>query len=333
MLRALTFILITLFFVRCVSVNPLKDVLHGQDRDRHIKYFPPGTVWVSDSLFIDQAEMSNYGYEQFKEYVLLNFGKDSVAHLMQDTTAWDNLSEFYQRYNSESKPYIDYYHKLMRFWNYPVVGLDHQQAEAYCKWREYMVNRGIYAFIHKVNYLKIDSIPLMNIPTYVEFRLPDKDEWEKAAYGGLTPERFPLGCRSMIVGKNDPVTNTLESVNLQFMGFREQYGFYVNPIIGKVFDGWPNEYYLYNMLGNVSELVEDDLVKGLNFTMTLNGMRTTDFAVSIESDNDYDGTYSLETDYLFFAPSALIGFRCAAIVHYSNFPDDFDFKKYLKSME
>lgn len=136
----------------------------------------------------------------------------------------------------------------------------------------------------------------------------------------------------MMVVKNDPVTNTLESVNLNYMGLRENYGFYANPIISKVFDGWPNDYFLYNMLGNVSELASDSLVKGLNFTMTLNGMRTADFAACITNGGDYGANYTLETDYLFFSLSALIGFRSAAIVHYSRFPEGFDFAKYLKSL-
>lgn len=328
-LRSIIIIALTLCFSSCAS---LLDLVHPQERDWHIQYHPPGTVWVSDSTFMDQAEMSNYGYQQFVEYIEFNYGKDSANTLLPDTSAWNDLATFYQRYNTSSESYVEFYHKLIRFWNFPIVGIDHHQASEYCQWRSVMVNKSIYGYIYEIHDAKLEAVPEEEVPIYIEYRLPSKEEWELAAFGGLSPEAFPLGHKKLIVGKNDPVTNTLESVNFKFMGSTEHYGFYDNPIIEQVFDGWPNEFYLYNMLGNVSELVSNDLVKGLNFTMTLNGMKTANFAACITNGGDFGANYTLATDYSFHAPSSLIGFRCAAIIHYSRLPMEFDFKRYMKSL-
>lgn len=170
------FLSIILIFVitSCVSV---KEVVHYQDRDHHIKYFPPGTVWVKDSLFMDQAEMTNYGYFQFVEDIAVRKGEGSAMALFLDTSTWLNLENFYSRYHSESKPYAAYYHKLTRFWDYPVVGVDHKMAKAYCKWRSQYVNRGIHAYIMGVNEEQKQQMDLDTIPFYVEFRLPEKEEW------------------------------------------------------------------------------------------------------------------------------------------------------------
>jgi formylglycine-generating enzyme required for sulfatase activity len=111
--------------------------------------------------------------------------------------------------------------------NYPVVNISIQGAELYCKWLSEKISNTNYKY---------------------EIRLPTINEWEHAARGGRIDCKYPWG-PFPINSKGCPLA--------QFKNFGMIYG----PVA--VVTNFPNDYGLYNVSGNVAEMVADtNIVKG-----------------------------------------------------------------------
>jgi sulfatase modifying factor 1 len=121
------------------------------------------------------------------------------------------------------------------FWHpgyddYPVVGVNWKQANAFCWWRTAYLNA---------------SYSKQGDPEVNPFRLPTEAEWEYAARGGRRFSQYPWG---------GPYTRNSHGCFLcNFKPLRGDYiedgGFY--PVKATAY--FPNDYGLYNMAGNVAE--------------------------------------------------------------------------------
>ncbi len=150
--------------------------------------------------------------------------KESVD-VYPDTLCWTR--DFTYSYN---EPMTRNYFWHPAFDDYPVVGINWHQANAFCYWRtrlweDYKTPRGE---------------PLMDI-----FRLPTEHEWEYAARGGKKLAPYPWG--------GPYVRNSKGCILANFKPGRGNYpedgGFYT--VRADAY--WPNDYGLYCMAGNVSE--------------------------------------------------------------------------------
>ena len=122
--------------------------------------------------------------------------------------------------------------------DYPVVNISTAGAELYCKWLS------------------------SKYPGYdVEFRLPTYVEWEYAARGGYYDKPFPWGGECL---KNQ------NGYLAQFRALGSVYG----PVAVKTFH--PNDFALYDMTGNVSEMVSDtNVVRGGSWNNSGDEIRIT----------------------------------------------------------
>lgn len=112
---------------------------------------------------------------------------------------------------------------------YPVVGISHQQAKDYCAWRSKVVNES-----------RKDK-------TKVLYRLPTKKEWEAVAELPLTENQLTQEYA------NEP--NMLYNLASQ-----EQPQNYISAPTESYI---PNELGIYNMIGNLAEMVEEEgIAKG-----------------------------------------------------------------------
>lgn len=131
---------------------------------------------------------------------------------------------------SYNEPQAQMYFWHPKFDNYPVVGVNWLQANAFCHWRTGWLNRA---------YIESEE-PIVN-----PFRLPTEYEWEYAARGGRDGNMYPWG---------GPYTRNSKGCFLA--NFKPGRGDYqadggVYPV--RAYSYFPNDYGLYGMAGNVSE--------------------------------------------------------------------------------
>ncbi len=142
-----------------------------------------------------------------------------------DTTVW--VRDFEYSYN---EPMHNDYFWHEAYGDYPVVGVTHEQAQAFCQWRTLLKN----------SYKKKKGEDFVN-----EFRLPNEAEWEYAARGGLQGAAYPWGGpytkndRGCFMANFKPLRGNYVADQALYTVEAESYE--------------PNDYNLYNMAGNVAE--------------------------------------------------------------------------------
>jgi formylglycine-generating enzyme len=142
-----------------------------------------------------------------------------------DTLVW--IRDFSYSYN---EPMTQRYFSHPAFGNYPVVGVNWNQATAFCEWRTLIQNSALDR-LHKA--------------TESNYRLPSEAEWEYAARGGRSQSMFPWG--------NYYLRNKKGCLLANFKPGRGNY-----PEDGAFYTAradayWPNDFGLYCMAGNVAE--------------------------------------------------------------------------------
>ncbi|MFT5790742.1 MAG: sulfatase modifying factor 1 [Saprospiraceae bacterium] len=154
-----------------------------------------------------------------------DFIREEIINVYPDTTVW--IKDYNYSYNDPM--HQDYfYHQAYQ--DYPVVGVDWDQANAFCNWRTQKHNK----------YLKGK-----NITRAPDYRLASEAEWEYAARGGLDYGNYPWG---------GPYTTSDRGCFLaNFKPSRGDYAVDGALYTVEVKSYNANDYGLYNMAGNVSE--------------------------------------------------------------------------------
>lgn len=154
-----------------------------------------------------------------------NFIEKYDIAVYPDTTVW--VKQFTYAYN---EPIALQYNWFPSFNNYPVVGVNWKQANAFCDWRTHM-----WKSERERNRLYFEG----------EFMLPNEIEWEWAARGGRNESPYPWGGPYLVNKKGCYLAN----FKPQRGNYAADGGLYTVPVDRY----WPNDYGLYNMSGNVSE--------------------------------------------------------------------------------
>jgi formylglycine-generating enzyme required for sulfatase activity len=305
------FFIIILLAVGCTSHKDNYDTVRKTPKQ---ELTPPGTIWLKGNLFIDETEVTNFGYIEFLYWIRYQKkDEEKYKSLLPDTTCWARFSIL------NANNYQTYYLRNTAYRNYPVVGISYEQAVEFCKWRSERTN----LYIHLKRNKSLKNYPIdtaFKTPEYVRFRLPTKEEWNYAAGAGLNFCNYPMGYEKLTDKNNIPVSNTLEYFNY----FKNNYkntsykcGDTLEIVYPteKVFSGKPNRYGIYNMLGNVSELIADSIVKGLNYYEPIFEISNDDKETT-ESTDEYRSSqiYNYKIDKKYIQPEPWIGFRCICAV-------------------
>ncbi len=168
-----------------------------------------------------QANQGNTPLHNRSAYV-----HSETIHVYPDTLCW--IADFTYSFND---PLTEKYFSHPAYDHYPVVGVNWNQARAFCVWRTELLNNALKN--------RKGGVVLS------EFRLPTEAEWEWAARGGNQLNPYPWG---------GPYTRNAKGCFLaNFKPLRGNYiadGGLRTVVVGHY---PPNAFQLYDMAGNVSE--------------------------------------------------------------------------------
>lgn len=297
-------LLFVILFFACSkdSFDKVRDVPQNEN--------PPfGTVWLTENIYIDKFETSNDNWKEF--YFDLGKIKSQLEPDLEPTDYLPGgvtLNDSNLAKTSSIPPGIsktkDFYntyfqHKFFDF--HPVIKITKEQAKKYCWWRTVVVNAVLAYDLGEIQYNPDSLYP--NVKQRVKYRLPSKDEWEFAAQAGLPIREFPLGYER-IKDKRDNFIIISEEASDYFKedipdarNIPQYHGQRIYSPTKPVFWGKPNKYGVYNLMGNVSEIVEQEgLVKSMNWAHSLTEGHT------------------INEDHKFKRPSIRVGVRCVCEV-------------------
>ena len=222
---------------------------------------------VSAKLYASKYETSNFLYLTFLNDLKNNNQIDKYNQAKIDTSKWEDGKNY-------RKPLREYYHKHSAFENFPVVNISYEGAILFCEWLSEKYNSA-----PKRKYQK------------VVFRLPTKKEWEKAAKGGLRGVSYPWGGPNL-TNKQGCVSCNYYGLGANSIHFNKETKKYEvitdlyfsesNALTCSVDNYSPNGYGLYNMSGNVKEMIaQKGISKG-------GGYLSTGYDVRIQSEDTYN---------------------------------------------
>lgn len=294
------FAVVTLPFLIAFSGNKLETPdLPKPFREKFV-VVPAGEVTLGEErtavpgFLLAANEVSNAEYNAFVAYARASGNIELLAIALPDTDQWLQPTTF-------QEPLRVWYHAHPAYANYPAVNMSHAGAEAYCRWMQDRMNAEAPS------------------NTRYEVRLPSRLEWLRAANGDLAVGPYAWGgpylrnakgcylCNFSQVGgervERDPETGKLQVVTWKEAG---------SPVMGAagaladnvditapVNAYYPSDLGLYNMNGNVAEmLLEDGKAAGGSWL-------SPGFDVRNESLMPFTG------------PSPEVGFRVAVVVRKS----------------
>jgi formylglycine-generating enzyme required for sulfatase activity len=197
----------------------------------------PRRITVS-SFYMDQYEVRNIDYLEYLYWlrrVYIDF-PEIYYKALPDTLVWRSKLAY-------NEPYVELYFRHPAYAEYPVVGVNYEQAVKYCEWRTDRVNEMLYIKINKISYDSLKNIS--DIPKYVEYRLPTIKEWEFVANQPYSEKTLKQLKRK----KN-------RDIHRHNLNFSDESAIAADmaSITAPVSSYWPNQLDVYNIIGNVAEL-------------------------------------------------------------------------------
>lgn len=240
---------------KITTLKEMKKVLHAG-----YSFIPSGnTIFNSDTVsvqgfFMLKGEVTNLNYREYLSSLKTTGKLEEYKKALPDTSLWTTSTIY-------NKKYTEYYFNHPAYNDYPVVNITREQAEAFCVWLSeiWRKNTGNQSLV---------------------FRLPKRIEYLRAANG--TALRRPFAWDGPFIRKPDGryLCNHLALGNTNITRDPETKEFKVIPEFDALFASYyqlsefsdilapsksffPNEFDLYNLNGNASEMVEEkDIVVG-----------------------------------------------------------------------
>lgn len=248
-----TFLLISGAFVFSSFSSAKKKPVKAPDG---FVFVPMGTCQIDEdtmsiqAFFMSKTEVTNKQYRTFLADLKASGDMDNYKKALPDTARWQ-MSE-----NCFNQPMVEHYFSHPAYDNYPVVNISREGAELYCQW---LTKK--YEAVHG--------------PQKCAFRLPQREEWIWAARGGLTLIPYPWGGPYLRNSKGCYLCNfrTFDERHITYNHDKQKYELVPDADDSFTQDGGfhtiitghysPNDYGLYDMSGNVAEMVQQsDIVVG-----------------------------------------------------------------------
>lgn len=212
---------------------------------------PAGKVMLAaeelsvDEFYISKEEVTNREYRQFLTEIAKSEYRSLIKDLLVDSANWEQI---------DGKAYAQYYHVHPAYDNYPVVNISYEAATFYCKWLTETANK------------------TLNSEVILEYKLPTRAEWIKAAQGNMQRVSYSWGGPAVRNAKGQILANfkILGAENIHFDPATKSYKIIENLLLpqkanDKLYSNndvtaptksyAPNDFGLYNMNGNVAEML------------------------------------------------------------------------------
>lgn len=201
------------------------------------------------NYFLSIKEVTNADYMIFVQAIRAKSDASELRIVLPDTEQWRSATAY-------NEPYMKFYHSHPAYANYPVVNVGQAAALRFCDWQE-----------EKLNAEAVDGLRY-------KVRLPSRNEWVRAANGDQPDALYAwdgisihntkgqpqcnyrnIGDQNIRAGK-EPVTYEVVSPIGDYMGIAGNIKENVD-ITAPVHAYWPSASGLYNMNGNVAELLAE----------------------------------------------------------------------------
>lgn len=245
-------------------------------------FIPQGKVRVDkkevevNAFFISKYEVSNLEYREFLDSLKKNNETEKLRFAQIDTIQWNKM--FNNKFN---EPLVIYYDKHPAYNHYPVVNVSYEGAVLYCRW-----------LTEKYKHINKDKSF-----TY-EFNLPDKQQWIRAARGNKNTE-YAWDSPRLLGDVYFCNFKNLGAENIHYNPETKKYEIkdtFLNPvksidITAPVKSYYPNTFELYNICGNVAEMIGE-------YGIAMGGSwNDSGYDVRVESEQKYQN------------PNPYVGFR------------------------
>lgn len=245
--------LIVFALLGCLSLTTKKSKKFKGPED--YVFIPSGTIemegqnYTCNAFWMSAFEVTNREYLAFLKHLKMHGKAEEYQKALPDTSAWKST-------NAYSDPMFTQYLRHPAYANFPVVNVSTEGANLYCA---YLTNK------YKAEYGDVIE----------NFRLPTRKEWMYAAAAGKDNARYAWKEYGLRNEKGDLLANfrrvgdrniTLTENGVEIV---EDSLYIYAPFDDAIFitapskSYWPNEFGLYNMCGNVAELVaKEDVAVG-----------------------------------------------------------------------
>lgn len=250
MKRVILFLIVCVFSLSFISSKKIKS-------PEGFVFIPSGSTEFEGKKYSCQAfwmldhEVTNFEYRQFLKQLILDGRVDEYKKCLPDTAQWTLFGGFFE-------PMKTHYFSHPAYDSYPVVTISKESADMYC------------AYLTDV--LRVGSKTPLN-----DCRIPTRYEWIYAAQAGnsnaiypwtgvkLTDEVGDLRANYQFIG-DENITRGADGPTLVADSLRIEASFSDNAyIIAPTKTYEPNDFGLYNMAGNVAEMVHEGLSCGGNW--------------------------------------------------------------------
>lgn len=196
------------------------------------------------SFLVSKTEVTNLEYRLFLNDLIANGEQEKYAIAQIDSFNWSKGKAF-------NKKYVDYYHSHPAYRDYPVVNISKEGAQLYCEWLTEKYNE------------------LLPPDQRVTFRLPLKAEWVRAACGDNLNASYTWGGTYVRNSQGQILANFVR-IGETSIARDEKGEFVVKPVYPDINDledladiiapaksYFQNGFGIYNMNGNVAEMLKD----------------------------------------------------------------------------
>ncbi|HMP94560.1 MAG TPA: SUMF1/EgtB/PvdO family nonheme iron enzyme [Phnomibacter sp.] len=203
-------------------------------------------VLFAPGQYMQTLEVTNGQYQQFLNDLLQQGRQQEYHRYYPDTLGFAS--------HGSAAPYQQFYFQHASFAQYPVVNITRAGAEAFAQWYTQ----------------QYQSQPQQPLGPQVQFMLPTRQQWVLAARSGKLQDESPYPW---------PGQQLRNKKGQKLCNYAAEVASGASPradITAPAKSFWPNALGLYNMCGNVAEMVADaPLAMGGNYTSPAAGVGIT----------------------------------------------------------